>query len=149
MPATYHLPHLRTLEAEAVHVMREVAAEFERPVLLFSGGKDSIRQGRVVDQTGPRASRNGLQTVTLLDAISKHGFDSAFGGARRGEERARAKERVLSFRDEFGQWEPQRQRPEVWSRRRCGAYTMDASARGSTRGSFRSPTGPSSTCGST
>jgi sulfate adenylyltransferase subunit 2 len=170
MPATYHLTHLRTLEAEAVQVMREVAAEFERPVLLFSGGKDSIvllrlaekafrpgpfpfpvmhvdtahnfpeaiefrdrrmaevgerlivasvedsiRSGRAVDETGPRASRNGLQTVTLLDAISEHGFDAAFGGARRDEERARAKERVLSFRDEFGQWEPQRQRPEVWS----------------------------------
>jgi sulfate adenylyltransferase subunit 2 len=170
MPATYHQSHLRTLEAEAVHVMREVAAELERPVLLFSGGKDSIvllrlaekafrpapfpfplmhidtghnfpeaiafrdrriaelgerlvvasvedsiRSGRVVEQTGPRASRNALQTVTLLDAISEHGFDAAFGGARRDEERARAKERILSFRDEFGQWEPQRQRPEVWS----------------------------------
>jgi sulfate adenylyltransferase subunit 2 len=170
MPATYHLSHLRALEAEGVHVMREVAAEFERPVLLFSGGKDSIvllrlaekafrpapfpfplmhvdtghnfpeaiefrdrriaelderlvvasvedsiRGGRVVEQTGPRASRNTLQTVTLLDAISEHGFDAAFGGARRDEERARAKERILSFRDEFGQWEPQRQRPEVWS----------------------------------
>jgi sulfate adenylyltransferase subunit 2 len=170
MPATYHLSHLRTLESEAVHVMREVAAEFERPVLLFSGGKDSIvllrlaekafrpapfpfavmhidtghnfpeaiefrdrrlaelgerlivasvedsiSSGRAVDETGPRASRNGLQTVTLLDAIAEHGFDAAFGGARRDEERARAKERILSFRDEFGQWEPQRQRPEVWS----------------------------------
>jgi sulfate adenylyltransferase subunit 2 len=170
MPTIYHLPHLRTLEAEAVHVMREVAAEFERPVLLFSGGKDSIvllrlaekafrpapfpfpvmhvdtahnfpeavefrdrrieelgerlivasvedsiRAGRVVEQTGPRASRNALQTVTLLDAIAEHGFDAAFGGARRDEERARAKERILSFRDEFGQWEPQRQRPELWS----------------------------------
>jgi len=170
MPPTYHLPHLRTLEAEAIQVMREVAAEFERPVLLFSGGKDSIvllrlaekafrpgsfpfpvmhvdtghnfpealefrdrrmaelgerlivasveesiRQGRVVDETGPRASRNALQTVTLLDAIAEHRFDAAFGGARRDEERARAKERILSFRDEFGQWEPQRQRPEVWS----------------------------------
>jgi sulfate adenylyltransferase subunit 2 len=170
MPATYHLPHLRTLEAEAVHVMREVAAEFERPVLLFSGGKDSIvllrlaekafrpapfpfpvmhvdtghnfpeaiefrdrrmeelgerlivasvedsiREGRAVEETGPRASRNALQTVTLLDAIAEHRFDAAFGGARRDEERARAKERILSFRDEFGQWEPQRQRPEVWS----------------------------------
>jgi sulfate adenylyltransferase subunit 2 len=158
------------LEAEAVQVMREVAAEFERPVLLFSGGKDSIvllrlaekafrpgsfpfpvmhidtghnfpeaiefrdrriaeigerlivasveesiRRGRVVDETGPRASRNGLQTITLLDAINEYGFDAAFGGARRDEERARAKERVLSFRDEFGQWEPQRQRPELWS----------------------------------
>jgi sulfate adenylyltransferase subunit 2 len=170
MPANYHLSHLRTLESEAVHVMREVAAEFERPVLLFSGGKDSIvllrlaekafrparfpfpvmhvdtghnfpeaiefrdrritelgerlivasvedsiSNGRAVEETGPRASRNGLQTVTLLDAIADHGFDAAFGGARRDEERARAKERILSFRDEFGQWEPQRQRPEVWS----------------------------------
>jgi len=167
---SYHLSHLRTLEAEAIHVMREVAGEFERPVLLFSGGKDSIvllrlaekafrpgpmpfpimhvdtghnfpeaiefrdrrvaelgerlivasveesiRRGRVVDETGPRASRNALQTVTLLDAIAEHGFDAAFGGARRDEERARAKERVLSFRDEYGQWEPARQRPEVWS----------------------------------
>jgi len=170
MPATYHLPHLRTLEAEAVHVMREVAAEFERPVLLFSGGKDSIvllrlaekafrpapfpfplmhvdtehnfpeaiefrdrrvaelgerlivarvqdsiDSGRAVEETGPRASRNKLQTVTLLDAIAEHGFDAAFGGARRDEERARAKERILSFRDDFGQWEPHKQRPEVWS----------------------------------
>ncbi|MBA3252066.1 MAG: sulfate adenylyltransferase subunit CysD [Geodermatophilaceae bacterium] len=170
MPATYHLTHLRTLESEAIHAMREVVAEFERPVLLFSGGKDSIvllrlaekafrpaplpfpimhvdtghnfpeaieyrdrrvrelgerlivasvedsiREGRVVEQTGPRASRNGLQTVTLLDAIAEHGFDAAFGGARRDEERARAKERILSFRDEFGQWEPQRQRPELWA----------------------------------
>jgi sulfate adenylyltransferase subunit 2 len=170
MPATYHLPHLRTLEAEAIHVMREVAAEFERPVLLFSGGKDSIvllrlaekafrpapfpfplmhvdtehnfpeviefrdrrvaelgerlivasvqdsiDSGRAVEETGPRASRNKLQTVTLLDAIAEHGFDAAFGGARRDEERARAKERILSFRDDFGQWEPHKQRPEVWS----------------------------------
>ncbi len=170
MPATYHLTHLRTLESEAIHVMRETVAEFEKPVLLFSGGKDSIvllrlaekafrpapfpfplmhidtghnfpeaiefrdrrvaelgerlivasvedsiRSGRVVEQDGPRASRNGLQTVTLLDAITEHGFDSAFGGARRDEERARAKERILSFRDEFGQWEPQKQRPEIWS----------------------------------
>jgi sulfate adenylyltransferase subunit 2 len=170
MPATYHISHLRTLEAEAIHVMREVAAEFERPVLLFSSGKDSIvllrlaerafrpgpfpfvvmhvdtghnfpeaiefrdrriaelgerlivasveesiRRGRAVEQTGPRASRNALQTITLLDAIREHGFDAAFGGARRDEERARAKERILSFRDEFGQWEPQRQRPELWS----------------------------------
>ncbi len=170
MPATYHLSHLRTLESEAIQVMREVVAEFERPVLLFSGGKDSIvllrlaekafrpapfpfpmmhvdtghnfpeaieyrdrriaelgerlvvasvedsiREGRVVEETGPRASRNALQTVTLLDAIAANGFDAAFGGARRDEERARAKERILSFRDEFGQWEPQRQRPELWS----------------------------------
>jgi len=150
--------------------MREVAAEFERPVLLFSGGKDSIvllrlaekafrpapfpfplmhvdtghnfpeaiefrdrrvaelgerlivasvqdsiDSGRAIEETGPRASRNKLQTVTLLDAIAEHGFDAAFGGARRDEERARAKERILSFRDEFGQWEPHKQRPEVWS----------------------------------
>jgi sulfate adenylyltransferase subunit 2 len=168
--ANYRLSHLRALEAEAVHVMREVAAEFERPVLLFSGGKDSIvllrlaekafrpgpfpfpllhvdtghnfpeaiefrdrraaelgerlivasvedsiAQGRVEDQIGPHASRNALQTVTLLDAIAAHRFDAAFGGARRDEERARAKERILSFRDAHGQWEPQRQRPEVWS----------------------------------
>ena len=165
---TTQISHLRTLEAEAVHVMRETAAEFERPVLLFSGGKDSIvllrlaekafrpgpfpfpvmhvdtghnfpeaiefrdrrvaelgerlivasveesiRNGRVVEQPG--GSRNALQTVTLLDAIAEHGFDVALGGARRDEERARAKERVFSFRDRFGQWEPQRQRPELWS----------------------------------
>ncbi len=83
--------------------------------LIVASVEDSIRDGRVVEQTGPRASRNGLQTVTLLDAIAEHGFDAAFGGARRDEERARAKERILSFRDEFGQWEPQRQRPELWS----------------------------------
>jgi sulfate adenylyltransferase subunit 2 len=164
------LSHLRALESEAIHVMREVAAEFERPVLLFSGGKDSIvllrlaekafrparfpfpimhvdtghnfpeviefrdrlvaelgerlivasvqdsiDKGRVVEETGPRASRNQLQTVTLLDAIAEHGFDAAFGGARRDEERARAKERVLSFRDAFGQWDPKSQRPELWN----------------------------------
>jgi sulfate adenylyltransferase subunit 2 len=164
------LSHLRALESEAIHVMREVAAEFERPVLLFSGGKDSIvllrlaekafrpapfpfplmhvdtghnfpeaiefrdrrvaelgerlvvasvqesiDKGRVVEETGPRASRNRLQTVTLLDAIAEHGFDAAFGGARRDEERARAKERMLSFRDDFGQWDPKNQRPELWN----------------------------------
>jgi sulfate adenylyltransferase subunit 2 len=164
------LSHLRALESEAIHVMREVAAEFERPVLLFSGGKDSIvllrlaekafrpasfpfplmhvdtghnfpeviefrdrrvaelgerlivasvqesiDRGRVVEETGPRASRNRLQTVTLLDAIAEHRFDAAFGGARRDEERARAKERVFSFRDDFGQWDPKRQRPELWN----------------------------------
>jgi sulfate adenylyltransferase subunit 2 len=164
------LSHLRALESEAIHVMREVAAEFERPVLLFSGGKDSIvllrlaekafrpgafpfplmhvdtghnfpeviefrdrrvaelserlivasvqesiDRGRVVEETGPRASRNRLQTVTLLDAIAEHGFDAAFGGARRDEERARAKERVFSFRDDFGQWDPKNQRPELWN----------------------------------
>ena len=168
--AHYELSHLRALEAEAVHIMREVAAELERPVLLFSGGKDSIvllrlaekafrparfpfpvmhvdtghnfpeviefrdrrvaelgeelivasvqesiDSGRVVEELGPRASRNRLQTVTLLDAIEQHGFDAAFGGARRDEERARAKERVFSFRDDFGQWDPKRQRPELWS----------------------------------
>ena len=169
-PLTYELSHLETLEAESIHIFREVAAEFERPVLLFSGGKDSIvllrlaekafrpgrfpfpvmhvdtghnfpeviefrdrlinqigerlivahvqdsiDQGRVVEETGPRASRNRLQTTTLLDAIEEHGFDAAFGGARRDEERARAKERVFSFRDDFGQWDPKRQRPELWS----------------------------------
>ena len=77
--------------------------------------QDSIDTGRAVEETGPRASRNRLQTVTLLDAIEEHGFDAAFGGARRDEERARAKERVFSFRDDFGQWDPKRQRPELWS----------------------------------
>jgi len=167
---SYELDHLKVLESEAIHVMREVAAEFERPVLLFSGGKDSIvllrlaekafrpgrfpfplmhvdtghnfpevlefrdrrvrelgerlvvasvqesiDQGRVVEETGPRASRNRLQTVTLLDAIKEHGFDAAFGGARRDEERARAKERIFSFRDDFGTWDPKNQRPELWN----------------------------------
>jgi len=164
------LSHLRVLEAEAIHVFREVAAELERPVLLFSGGKDSIvllrlaekafrpggfpfpvmhvdtghnfseviefrdrrveelgeklivasvqdsiDSGRVTEETGPRASRNRLQTTTLLDAIQENGFDAAFGGARRDEERARAKERIFSFRDDFGQWDPKAQRPELWS----------------------------------
>jgi sulfate adenylyltransferase subunit 2 len=164
------LSHLRALESEAIHVMREVAAELERPVLLFSGGKDSIvllrlaekafrpapfpfplmhvdtghnfpeviefrdrrvaelgerlivasvqesiDRGRAVEETGPRASRNRLQTVTLLDALAEHGFDAAFGGARRDEERARAKERMFSFRDDFGQWDPKKQRPELWN----------------------------------
>jgi sulfate adenylyltransferase subunit 2 len=166
---TPSLAHLEALESEAIHIIREVAGELEKPVLLFSGGKDSIvlahlaakafapgripfplmhvdtghnfpevvafrdkrvaelgaelivasvqdsiDRGRVVEETGPRASRNRLQTVTLLDAIEEHGFDAAFGGARRDEERARAKERVLSFRDDFGQWDPRRQRPELW-----------------------------------
>ena len=170
MASTYELTHLKALEAESVHIIREVAAEFERPVLLFSGGKDSIVMlhlaqkafwparipfpvmhidtgqnfdevieyrdrrvanlglklvvasvqksidtGRVVEQTGPRASRNRLQTTTLLDAIEEHRFDAAFGGARRDEEKARAKERVYSFRDEFGQWDPKNQRPELWN----------------------------------
>jgi sulfate adenylyltransferase subunit 2 len=164
------LSHLDALEAEAIHIMREVAAEFERPVLLFSGGKDSavmlrvaekafwparlpfpvmhvdtghnfdevldyrdrrvaelgaqlvvasvqasIDAGRVVEEPGPRASRNRLQTVTLLDAITEHRFDAVFGGGRRDEEKARAKERVYSFRDEFGQWDPKNQRPELWN----------------------------------
>ena len=168
MPRT--LSHLDELEAEAIHIFREVAAELERPVLLFSGGKDSIvllrlaekafrpgkfpfpvmhvdtghnfpevlefrdrrveelgerlivasvqesiDRGRVVDETGPRASRNRLQTTTLLDAIEEHGFDAAIGGARRDEERARAKERIFSFRDDFGQWNPRDQRPELWN----------------------------------
>ena len=163
------LSHLRALEAEAIHVIREVAAEREKPALLFSGGKDSIvlvrlaqkafgpgkvpfpllhidtghnfpeviafrdrlvaesgltllvgsvqesiDKGRVREETGPRASRNRLQTTTLLDAIAEHELDACFGGARRDEERARAKERVLSFRDDFGQWDPRRQRPELW-----------------------------------
>jgi sulfate adenylyltransferase subunit 2 len=167
---TRALSHLQSLETEAVHIMREVAAEFERPVLLFSGGKDSIvllrlaekafrparfpfpvmhvdtghnfpevieyrdrcveklgerlivarvqdsiDRGRVVEENGPRASRNRLQTVTLLDAIAEHGFDAAFGGARRDEERSRAKERIFSFRDDFGQWDPKAQRPELWN----------------------------------
>lgn len=162
--------HLRALEAESIHIMREVVAEFERPVLLFSGGKDSIvmlriaekafhpgnvpfplmhvdtghnfpevmdyrdrrvveigaqlivasveeaiAQGLVTDPTGPGASRNQIQTVPLLNAIQTHRFDAVFGGARRDEEKARAKERVYSFRDEFGRWDPKNQRPELWS----------------------------------
>jgi sulfate adenylyltransferase subunit 2 len=169
-PLHYELSYLETLEAESIHIFREVVAELERPVLLFSGGKDSlvllrlaekafrpgrfpfpimhvdtghnfpevlefrdrlierlgerlivasvqdsIDQGRVIEETGPRASRNRLQTVTLLDALAEHQFDAAFGGARRDEERARAKERVFSFRDDFGQWDPKRQRPEPWN----------------------------------
>ena len=170
MRPDYQLSQLDVLEAEAVHVMREVAAEFERPVLLFSGGKDSIVMlalaekafwparipfpvmhvdtghnfpevlefrdrrvaelgvrlivasvqdsidaGRVAEETGRHASRNRLQTVTLLDAIEEQRFDALFGGARRDEEKARAKERVFSFRDEFGQWDPKNQRPELWN----------------------------------
>jgi sulfate adenylyltransferase subunit 2 len=167
---SYEIAHLRALESEAIHVIREVAAELERGVLLFSGGKDSavllhlarkafhpaglpfpvmhvdtghnfaevieyrdrmikelnarlivasvqdsIDSGRVVEEQGPRDSRNRLQSVTLLDAIEEHGFKAAFGGARRDEERARAKERILSFRDDFGQWDPKAQRPELWN----------------------------------
>jgi sulfate adenylyltransferase subunit 2 len=170
MQAPVHLTHLDELEAEAIHIIREVAAELERPVLLFSGGKDSIvllrlaekafrpgrfpfplmhvdtghnfreviefrdrrvaelgerlvvasvqesiDRGRVVEQAGPRASRNQLQTTTLLDAMESHRFDAAIGGARRDEERSRAKERIFSFRDDFGQWDPRAQRPELWS----------------------------------
>ena len=164
------ISHLDALEAESIHIIREVAAEFERPVLLFSGGKDSalmlklaekafwpgrlpfplmhvdtghnfdevlefrdsraaelgvplviasvqksIDEGRVHEETGPKASRNRLQSVTLLDAITEHGFDAVFGGGRRDEDKARAKERVFSFRDDFGQWDPKNQRPELWN----------------------------------
>jgi sulfate adenylyltransferase subunit 2 len=166
----YQLSQLDILEAESIHMLREVAAEFERPVLLFSGGKDSITMlalaerafwparipfpvmhvdtghnfaevlefrdrrvaevgarlivasvqesidaGRVAEETGRWASRNRLQTTTLLDAIEEHRFDAVFGGARRDEEKARAKERMFSFRDEFGQWDPKNQRPELWN----------------------------------
>jgi sulfate adenylyltransferase subunit 2 len=166
----YLLSQLDVLEAESIHIMREVAAEFERPVLLFSGGKDSIVMlalaerafwparipfpvmhvdtghnfgevldfrdrrvdevgarlivasvqdsidaGKVAEETGRWASRNRLQTTTLLDAIADNRFDAVFGGARRDEEKARAKERVFSFRDEFGQWDPKNQRPELWN----------------------------------
>lgn len=163
--------HIKELESEAIFVIREVAAQCERPVMLFSGGKDSIcmahlakkafypgkipfpllhvdtehnypetieyrdryvkeelcanlivrsvqesiNQGRAVEEEGPRASRNGLQVVTLLDALSEFQFDCAMGGARRDEEKARAKERFLSFRDSFGQWDPKNQRPELWN----------------------------------
>ena len=166
----YHIHHLKELEQEAIFVMREVAAQFERPVLLFSGGKDSIvmahvakkafhpatipfplmhvdtghnfpeaiefrdrfvkdlgaelivasvqesiDKGRVTEETGAYASRNMLQTTTLLDAIEKHKIDAALGGGRRDEEKARAKERFFSHRDEFGQWDPKNQRPELWT----------------------------------
>lgn len=168
--STYELSHQAALEAESVHILREVAATFERPVLLFSGGKDSvvmlhlatkafwpapvpfpilhidtghnfdeviayrdaavtkyglrllvgrvqddIDAGRVTEDTGPRASRNRLQTTTLLRTLREGRFDAVFGGARRDEEKARAKERVFSFRDEYGQWDPRRQRPELWN----------------------------------
>jgi len=167
---SYRRSHLDQLESEAVFIMREVAAQFERPALLFSGGKDSIvmvhlarkafwpgrfpfpllhidtghnfqealdyrdemaarlgcellvrtvqdsiDQGRVVEETGPHASRNALQTVTLLDALAELGIDAAFGGGRRDEEKARAKERFFSHRDRFGQWDPKNQRPELWN----------------------------------
>lgn len=167
---TYNLTHLKELESEAIYVVREVASQFENPVLLFSGGKDSIvcahiarkafypakipfplmhvdtghnfpetiefrdkfiekiganlivasvqdsiDQGKVAEEKGYNASRNGLQTVTLLDAIEANKFDAAMGGARRDEEKARAKERFFSHRDEFGQWDPKNQRPELWN----------------------------------
>lgn len=166
----YNLTHLRELEAESIYVLREVAAQFEKPVLLFSGGKDSIvmthlaykafypskipfpllhidtghnfaetityrdemverlgatlivgsvqqsiDSGRVTEETGFNASRNKLQTTTLLDTLEKYKFDAAMGGARRDEEKARAKERFFSHRDEFGQWDPKNQRPELWN----------------------------------
>ena len=166
----YQINHLRQLESESIFVLREFAAQFEKPVLLFSGGKDSIvmawlakkafaparlpfplmhvdtghnfpetieyrdkfveelkanlivasvqdsiDKGRVVEEKGPNASRNGLQTVTLLDALEEHQFDAALGGGRRDEEKARAKERFFSHRDEFGQWDPKNQRPELWN----------------------------------
>ncbi|MGI8739041.1 MAG: sulfate adenylyltransferase subunit CysD [Gammaproteobacteria bacterium] len=166
---SYKLSHLQLLASEAIYIMREVAAMFERPVLLFSGGKDSIclvrlaqrafapgkipfplmhvdtghnfheaiefrdrlvkevgaklivrtvqdsiDNGRATDEKGPNPSRNALQTVTLLDAIEEFKFDACFGGARRDEEKARAKERVFSHRNEFGQWDPKNQRPELW-----------------------------------
>lgn len=168
--SSYVRSHLKQLESEAVYIIREVAAQFDRPVLLFSGGKDSIvcahlaqrafhpgkipfplmhidtghnfpetiefrdnlmpkigaqlivryvqdsiDQGRVAEETGPNASRNGLQTVTLLDALAEFKFEAALGGARRDEEKARAKERFFSHRDEFGQWDPKNQRPELWN----------------------------------
>ena len=166
----YHLTHLKELEAESIYVIREVVAQFENPVLLFSGGKDSIvcyhlarkafypasvpfplmhidtghnfdelyefrdqliretngnliiesvqksiDEGKVVEEKGINSSRNKLQTTTLLDGIEKHQFDCAMGGARRDEEKARAKERFFSHRDEFGQWNPKNQRPELWN----------------------------------
>ncbi len=167
---SYKLNHIRQLESESIYVFREVAAQFEKPVLLFSGGKDSITMarlaekafwpgkipfpfmhvdtghnfeetirfrdnlmeklgvelivekvqdtidaGKVKEETGPNASRNQLQIQTLLDGIEKHGFDACFGGARRDEEKARAKERFFSHRDDFGQWDPKNQRPELWN----------------------------------
>jgi sulfate adenylyltransferase subunit 2 len=166
----YHLTHLKELESESIYVIREVAAQFEKPCLLFSGGKDSIVMfylarkafwpakvpfpllhidtghnfqetldfrdklmektgtncivrsvqdtidaGKVVEEKGPNASRNYLQSVTLLDAIEEFKFDAALGGGRRDEEKARAKERFFSHRDEFGQWDPKNQRPELWN----------------------------------
>jgi len=178
---TYQISHLEALQSEAIHIIREVVSEFERPVLLFSGGKDSavllhlavkacwpqavpfpilhvdtghnfpeviefrdrrtselgvrlliasvqeaIDRGEVVEETGPGATRNRLQTHSLLQAIEQHRFDAVFGGGRRDEEKARAKERIYSFRDEFGQWDPRGQRPELWNlyngRHRAGEH---------------------------
>ncbi|MBY0245386.1 MAG: sulfate adenylyltransferase subunit CysD [Sphingobacteriaceae bacterium] len=168
--STYNFDYLDELEAEAIHILREVAGQFEKPALLFSGGKDSItlvrlaekafrpgkfpfplvhidtghnfeetivyrdkmverlgeklivglvqdsiNEGKVTEQTGKNASRNALQTFTLLDVIEKNQFDACIGGARRDEEKARAKERIFSVRDEFGTWDPKRQRPELWN----------------------------------
>jgi sulfate adenylyltransferase subunit 2 len=165
-----HLTHLKELEAESIYIMREVAAQFDKPCILFSGGKDSIvvtylaykafypskipfplvhidtghnfpetlvyrddlvkklnadlivgsvqdsiNEGKVTEETGFNASRNKLQTVTLLDTLAQYKFDAAIGGARRDEEKARAKERIFSHRDEFGQWNPKNQRPELWN----------------------------------
>ena len=164
------MDYLDHLEAEAIYILREVAGQFEKPALLFSGGKDSITlvhlakkafrpgkfpfplvhidtghnfqetldfrdqlvketgeqlivayvqdsidQGKAIEQKGKNASRNALQTITLLDTIEQHGFDACIGGARRDEEKARAKERIFSVRDDFGQWDPKRQRPELWN----------------------------------
>ena len=194
----YFLSHLDVLEAEAIHIMREVAAEFRRPVMMFSGGKDSIcmlrlaekafrparfpfpllhidtghnfpeviefrdrraaqlgerlivrtvqdaiEAGIATEPTGGDRSRNWLQIPTLLSAIEEFKFDAAFGGARRDEEKARAKERVFSFRDEFGQWDPRNQRPS------CGISTTQGYLPASISASFRCPTGLSSTSGST
>ena len=170
MHKDYTITHLKQLESEAIFILRETAAQFEKPVLLFSGGKDSIvmahlakkafwpaklpfqlmhvdtghnfpetmefrdkyvaelgaelivasvqksiDEGKVIEEKGPRASRNGLQTVALLDVIEENKFDAALGGGRRDEEKARAKERFFSHRDEFGQWDPKNQRPELWN----------------------------------
>jgi sulfate adenylyltransferase subunit 2 len=166
----YQINYLKQLEYESIHILREVAAQFERPALLFSGGKDSILtsylakkafypapvpfplvhidtghnfketldfrdewvkllgaqlivgsvqesidRGKVQEEKGYNASRNALQTVTLLDTLEQHKFDAAIGGGRRDEEKARAKERIFSHRDEFGQWDPKNQRPELWN----------------------------------
>ncbi len=168
--SVYHLDYLDELESESIHIFREVAGQFEKPALLFSGGKDSIvlvhlalkafrpgkfpfplvhidtghnfpealafrdhlvhtideklvvrkvedtiKERKLTEQKGKFASRNQLQTYTLLDTIEEFGFDACIGGARRDEEKARAKERIFSVRDEFGQWDPKRQRPELWS----------------------------------